>query len=391
MKQLAFINGSTLCKIRRGKGVSVEFLSRKSQIPETKITLWESCCENDFPTIKQGEKLADILQVPFAGLYLTPNNVPEKALPTITNMRRFSAPHDEDDSSLNLAIDWLAALREEAIDIDQELGRDIPEVDIPALSSNPSVAACQLREWLSFDESQREDCSSSRKLYLLIEKKLEERCVFLAQYENVELELARGVSIYFDTFPIIGVNSVDHWPAKSFSAIHELCHLSKRASAICNQMSPDNFDAEEVYCNAVAGEFLVPAASLERVVEGRDNLLDEKFIAKLVKRFSVSRDVIARRLYNMGHITKNEYEQKLSIYDEEARAEREHQKAQRAAGIESFAMQPAYRLAADKYGSTFCETVLRAVEHGIYSEHDASKRLGISIDKLGLVFKEAML
>lgn len=165
----------------------------------------------------------------------------------------------------------------------------------------------------------------------------------------------------------------------------------KAAPSDCNQMSSSDIDAEEAFCNAVAGEFLVPAALLERVVDGNDNLLDEKLIAKLAKRFSVSRDVIARRLYDMGHIEKSEYEQKLSIYDEEARVEREHQKAQRAAGIESFAMQPAYRLAADKHGSTFCETVLRAVEHGIYSEHDASKRLGISIDKLGLVFKEAML
>lgn len=391
MKQLAFINGGTLGKIRCVKGVSIEYLSKKCRIPENKISLWESCCENDFPTIKQGEKIADILQVPFAGLYLTPDNVPEKVLPAITNKRRFSASYVEDDSSLNLAIDWLASLREEAIDIDLELGRDIPRADIPALSSNPSLAASQLREWLSFDECQQKDCSSSRKLYLLIEKKLGERYVFLAQYNNVELELARGISVYFDTFPIIGVNSADHWPAKSFSTIHELCHLSKRASAVCNQMSSGNFDEEEVFCNAVAGEFLVPAVFLERMIDGVEDLLDKKCIAKLAKYFSVSRDVIARRLYNMGHIAKNEYEQKLAQYDEEAKAEREHQKAQRAAGIESFAMQPAHRLAADRYGSTFCETVLRAMEYGIYSEHDASKRLGVSIDRLGLVFKEAML
>lgn len=391
MNQLAFINGETLRKIRCGKGVSVSYLSKKSRIPESKIDLWESCCNYDFPTIKQGEKIADILQIPFAGLYLIPGNVPENALPVITNMRRFAFPREDDDSSLNLAVDWLTSLREETLEIDQELGRDAPCADIPILSGNPTIAASQLREWLSFEENQQKSCSSSRKLYLYIGKKLEERRVLLAQYDNVDLNIARGVSIYFDTFPIIGVNSTDHWPAKSFSAIHELCHLSKRASAVCNQMSADNSDAEEIYCNAVAGEFLVPAASLERMAEDMQDLLDEKSIARLAKYFSVSRDVIARRLYNMGHITKEEYENKLTFYDEEARVDRERQKAQRAAGIESFAMQPAHRLAADKYGSTFCETILRAVEYGIYSEHDASKRLGVSIDRLGLVFKEAML
>lgn len=156
-------------------------------------------------------------------------------------------------------------------------------------------------------------------------------------------------------------------------------------------MGIDSIDAEEVFCNAVAGEFLVPASILERLIDDYRSSVNEEHIAKLVKQFSVSRDVIARRLFNLGHMTKYEYEEKLALYDEEARFEREHQKIQRAAGIESFSMQPSQRRAADMFGSVFCETILRAVEHGLYSEHYASRRLGVSIDKLGSVFKEAML
>ena len=66
------------------------------------------------------------------------------------------------------------------------------------------------------------------------------------------MEMARALAIYVKEMPIIGINDEDRPPAKSFSMIHELVHIFKRESSLCNDMRSAR--SEEVFCNAVAGE-----------------------------------------------------------------------------------------------------------------------------------------
>ena len=79
--------------------------------------------------------------------------------------------------------------------------------------------------------------------------------MFIQGFSGVDTEIARGVAIYNDLYPIISINNDDRYPAKTFSIIHELVHIFKRQSTMCNDMVT-SFSAqqEEVFCNAVAGE-----------------------------------------------------------------------------------------------------------------------------------------
>lgn len=89
----------------------------------------------------------------------------------------------------------------------------------------------------------------------------------------------------------------DRPPAKSFTLIHELVHLLKRESSLCNDMTHmATIAGEEVFCNVVAGELLVPTKVLKIIL--RDKQFTESYsvsdIQKIANRFSVSREVIIR-------------------------------------------------------------------------------------------------
>ena len=104
------------------------------------------------------------------------------------------------------------------------------------------------------------------------------------------------MTIVDDSIPIIGINDDDRYPAKSFSIIHELVNIIKRVSSICNDMFGTNpWDDEEVFCNVVAGEVLVPKVALISVAKNyTDFSIDD--VDSIVNKFSVSLEVIARRL-----------------------------------------------------------------------------------------------
>lgn len=71
------------------------------------------------------------------------------------------------------------------------------------------------------------------------------------------------MAIVDDSMPIIGINDNDRYPAKYFSILHELVHIIKRTSSICNDMIGSTpWDDEEVFCNTVVGEVLVPRTVL---------------------------------------------------------------------------------------------------------------------------------
>ena len=88
--------------------------------------------------------------------------------------------------------------------------------------------------------------------------------MFVHCFTDVPIEMARAFAIYDSTMPIIGLNDDDRQPAKSFSMIHELVHIFKRESSLCNDMR--SLRKEEAFCNAVAGEVLVPRDALSAII-----------------------------------------------------------------------------------------------------------------------------
>ena len=75
--------------------------------------------------------------------------------------------------------------------------------------------------------------------------KLEEQDFLIFQAAKVQPEEMRGLSVAYDTFPIIALNRKDEPSARLFTLLHELVHIMTRTSGICNDMSQDSCQAEK--------------------------------------------------------------------------------------------------------------------------------------------------
>ncbi|MCE9679202.1 XRE family transcriptional regulator [Shewanella sp. AS1] len=115
----------------------------------------------------------------------------------------------------------------------------------------------------------------------------------------------RGFAISDDYAPIIFVNHADAPGARLFTLIHELCHIWLGKSGVSDG-NTQNHRQEEVFCNAVAAEFLVPEHEFVALWQnGCESWQDN--LGPLEAHFHVSTWVLARRALTVGFITEYEY------------------------------------------------------------------------------------
>ena len=130
-----------------------------------------------------------------------------------------------------------------------------------------------------------------------------------------------GFCLYDIKYPVIYINNSMSYSRQIFTLFHELCHILIKTSGIdkanddyISRLELDNRKLEMI-CNMFAGKFLVPTNDLLKLIYNVE--INEKNIEKLSKKYSVSRDVILRKLLDMGKISKEAYEKKHSDYQEE--------------------------------------------------------------------------
>ena len=130
-----------------------------------------------------------------------------------------------------------------------------------------------------------------------------------------------GFCLYDIKYPVIYINNSMSYSRQIFTLFHELCHILIKTSGIdkanddyISRLELDNRKLETI-CNMFAGKFLVPTNDLLKLIDNVE--INEKNIEKLSKKYSVSRDVILRKLLDMGKISKDAYEKKHSDYQDE--------------------------------------------------------------------------
>lgn len=287
----ALINKDTLAYICREKGVSGDFIANKTKISATKLALWLTPTDSALPTIKQAKKLASCLHIPFAGLYMNSIDIPLKKIPNVRNMRTMLGTSSSDDSALNVAMIDVLLERDFLLNANDELGLTT-KTFLPVVpeENDPQIWANAIREQFSISLEQQYKCNSARQFYLYLREKIESEGVFIHCFTDVPIDTARGFAIYYADLPIIGINDEDRPPAKSFSIIHELVHLFKRESSLCNDMNNSvATKEEEVFCNAVAGELLVPQNAINIVLNNNNysTPYSKEDLKRIADRFSV--------------------------------------------------------------------------------------------------------
>jgi Predicted Zn peptidase len=377
----AWINKETFAHICTSIGVTSAFLAKKTTLAEDKINKWLSINEDTLPTIIQAKKIAKALKIPFAGLYMSKNSVNIKHLPKMRSLRTMPLGIAIDESALNLAIVDLIRARDFLVSSEEELGIEKNTVSLPILTSNVSVSdfARTIRSFFSLNLQDQFNCPSTRQFYLYLRRQIENHGIFINCFTDIDVKVARGIAIFDDDIPIIGINDNDRYPAKSFSIIHELVHIIKRQSVTCNEMfSSFSAQQEEVFCNAVAGEVLVSATALNAYLAA-NNLTDISLveIETMAKRFNVSKEVITRRLLDTNHFTQDVYDIYTNEFRQNFESERQAQKIARQEGRAPKIAKVPSREAVDKNSSAICRVLLFGYGEGYFSKQDVSGVLGI--------------
>lgn len=376
----ANINKETISFICAQIGVTTAFLAKKTGLAEDRVGSWLDASNDEYPTLNQAKTIAKALKVPFAGLYMHKDNLPIKQLPSLRNLRTLQYA-SADESSLNLAIAELIRYHDFLISAESELDITAPSLALPIISDTASVAeyAGLIRTYFKLELNDQFKLQSARQFYLYIRQQVENKGIFVHCFTGVDVEVARGISIFNETAPIIGINDNDRYPAKTFSIIHELVHILKKQSTLCNEMFASfSSQNEEVFCNAVAGEVLVPTASLRVVLTAQKiTSFSLDTIESIAKKYSVSKEVIIRRLYDTSRISKDEYDTYANEIRQNFEKERQAQKVARKEGRAPKIAKVPSREAVDKTSPAICKVLLIGYSDGYFSKQEVSGLLGI--------------
>ena len=294
---------------RERAGVAREDLAaRFRKLPE-----WES--GETQPTLKQLEAFARAVHVPFGYLFLS--EPPEEAIP-IPDFRTF-AGRAVTRPSPNL-LDTIYACQERQSwyrEFARVVGERVPGfVGSASLDTPPESVAAQIRETLGLDVVARHKCSTLTDALRLFIRKADEFGVLVMVsgivMSNTRRPLDpaefRGFALCDPLAPLVFVNGKDTKAAQMFTLAHELAHIWLGASALSNLGTApgQGFRKEEVWCNAVAAEFLVPLEDLRPDLRRNEPLPDA--LSRLARTFKVSRLVILRRLLDADWLTRGNFD-----------------------------------------------------------------------------------
>ena len=362
------VNPELLRWARERAGIAQDDLAAKlDKLPE-----WES--GEIQPTLKQLEAFARVVHVPFGYLFL--REPPEERLP-IADFRTF-AGHAVTRPSPNL-LDTIYACQER-----QSWYRDFARVagepglgfvGSTSVGTSPETVAAQMRETLGFDLVVRRECPTWTDALRLFIHQTDEAGVLVMVSGIVKSNTSRkldpaefrGFALCDPLAPLIFVNGKDTKAAQMFTLAHELAHVWLGASALSNLgAAPDTgFCREEVWCNAVAAELLVPLDALRSDLQRNESLPDA--LSRLARAFKVSTLVILRRLLDAGWLTRERFDAAWAQENERLR-----KLVQAGSGGGDF-----YRTTVARVGRRFARALVVSTLEGQTLYRDAFWMLGV--------------
>lgn len=327
------------------------------------------------PTLKQVEAFAQAVHVPVGYLFLPAP--PLEPLP-VPDFRTHDG-RGVGRASPNL-LDMLYACQErQAWYREFALTVKAPEaafVGSAGLDEPPAEVAARMAEVLGFDLAARAACRTWEEALRLFVGQADRAGVLVMvsgvvssnSHRPLDPEEFRGFALADAQAPLVFVNGADTKSGQMFTLAHELAHLWLGASGISDAGAAPlrGQRREEVWCNAVAAELLVPLAALRPALQA-DEPLDQA-LARLARRFKVSTLVILRRLLDAGALDRPAFDRAWASERERLRA-----LAGRSGGGGDF-----YRTTLSRVSRRFARALVESTLEGQTLYRDAFRMLGVA-------------
>ncbi len=293
--------------------LDLEDAAEKLNINPERLEDWEN--GKDRPTFAQLKKIANIYRTHISIFYLPK---PPKDFSPLTDYRvlpQAAAPDNEQNYRLKANVLEVFDRRETLIEFYELLEMPFPEVTLKVNRNEaPMRAAEKIRKFLNINTEKLPRTKDRYKILKFWKRTVESKGILVCQtsanaHLSVQLNTFRGFCIAQKPFPVIVLNSQDSPNGRIFTIIHELVHIALGESIIQNMNYEDvsfqNVDPVEVFCNQVAAEVLVPKKELLKVV---DHPFNSKLLTEASHYFRVSTEVIMRRLLTLKKITNQKYQ-----------------------------------------------------------------------------------
>ena len=336
-----------------------------------KLSEWESGTLQ--PTFKQTDAFASAVHVPVGYLFLSEPPIESIPMPdyrTIVGKRIADPSPDLLDviRSCEERQSWYRGFAHiERLDSLSFVGS--------AKSSDSAIrVANNMRETLNFGVEARRSCptwTESLRMFIGAADRAGVLVMFSGivgsnTHRRLDPEEFRGFALSDPQAPLVFVNGADTKAAQMFTLAHELAHIWLGSSALtdCEAAPSAGIEKDELWCNAVAAEFLVPLVALSHELREEETL--PTAIRRLTRAFKVSSLVILRRLLDVGWLNRSRFES--AWLEERARL----QSLPVSGGGGDF-----YRTTISRVGRRFAKALVASTLEGQTLYRDAYRMLGV--------------
>lgn len=297
---------------RESAKISIDTISKKIQKTPEIIKSWED--EKDSPTYAQLEDLARIYKRPLA-LFFFPEPPEEPDLKkSFRTLPDFELERLETSTLFRIRKAKIMQFNlKELCNEKNPAAHNIVKEFFININDNPQKIAQDLRNYLNIPLEEQISWKNSSKAFKNWRNILYEFGIFIFQ-ESFEQEDISGFCLFDKEFPIIYVNSSQFDNRKIFTLFHELGHLLTGINGIdikndefIEVLSKKDWNWKiEYLCNQLTGSVLVPDKDFDKKLDQRFEI-NEEFIEELSKLYSVSREVILRKIKDRGKVSEEEF------------------------------------------------------------------------------------
>lgn len=254
--------------------------------------------------------------------------------------------------------------------------RELAFVGSATLADAPAAVAGRMAETLKFDidaraasrtweEALRMFIGQADRIGVLV---MVSGVVLSNNRRKLDVDEFRGFALADSRAPLVFINGTDTKSGQMFTLAHELAHLWLGSSAVSNASAAplNGHRREEVWCNAVAAELLVPLARLRP--ELREGEALNFALPRLARVFKVSTLVILRRLLDARWLDRAAFDAAWAM--ERARL---REAADGDAGGGDF-----YRTTLSRVSRRFARALVESTLEGQTLYRDAFRMLGVA-------------
>lgn len=334
-QQVSGINPQILVWAREKAGQSVEEVAAAFKKDPEIVLSWEK--GTAAPTYVQLEKLAyKVYKRPIA-LFFFPE--PPAEPDPRQEFRTLPDSEIEDLSpdtrhKVREAVALQLSLAELTGGINPSPRRILRDIAVSTPVSSDAIAR-RVREYLGLTLKEQSGWRGKEEALKAWRTAVEDAGIFVFKDSFKQRDVS-GFSLYDEQFALIVINNSTAPSRQIFTLFHELAHLLLHESGVTKK--DDRFvetlsgDARrvEVFCNQFAAEFLVPKEEFSNAV--RQFGTSDQAVADLASQYNVSREVVLRRMLEMGLISSQRYRSQAAKWVEDYETARAANKDKRGGG-----------------------------------------------------------